>query len=257
MRVIPNIGELKKQHSHIDFYKFVSGLLVVVILIVTSYFFVITNFEKQAAASNFTADTILELINGERNKAKLEPLKLDPKLMLAANKKAEDMSVKIYFDHYSPAGKRGLSFITDTGIAPKIAAENLAVLFSDSQELVDSWMGSPTHKSNILKPEFKFTGIGIYPGTFEGYKTNFVVQFFADEYTSPKTQVINKVQKAEVKAVPEIKEIKPEIAKEPTAEEKEAILKLEQQRLFEENFEITKRESTNDIQNALKGLNSN
>lgn len=257
MQAIPNIDDLKRHHNYLDLYRFVSSLLIIVILSISTYFFVITNFEKQAAASSFNTDTILELINGERKKAKLEPLKLDPKLITAANKKAEDMSVKIYFDHYSPAGKRGLSFITDTGFSSKIAAENLAVLFSDSQELVDSWMNSPTHKKNILNPDFEFTGIGIYPGTFEGYKTNFVVQFFADGYTPPKTQVVNKVQKAEVKVVPEIKEIKPEIVKEPTAEEKEAILKLEQKRLFEENFEITKRESTNDIQNALKGLNSN
>lgn len=250
-----HVSHVRKSIKFAVATKFLSVVLIIGILLSFSYVLITANFEKQAQASNLTSDNILGLINSERKKANLKALSLDPKLMLAAENKAEDMGVKLYFDHYSPTGKRGISFITDTGLKYQIAAENLAVLFSDSQELVASWMDSPTHKKNILKPEFELTGIGLFAGTFEGYKTTFVVQFFADNVqpAAAITEIgtLKSTPPVALKQEPvEIQAAPPEL----TQEQKDAIKKEQEQKQFQDNFEKTKQDNISDIKSVLDGL---
>lgn len=254
MIVAPHIADFKRHVEKLIVLKTLTLILICVILLSFSYLLVTTDFEKEAQASNLSTDNILGLINVERSKAKLTVLKFDPKLVLAADNKARDMGIKSYFDHYSPTGKRGLSFIADTGLKYQTAGENLAVLFSDSQDLVTSWMNSATHKKNILNPNFQLTGIGLYTGTFEGYQTTFIVQFFADSYL-PVKPVAKKAQpQSKPVSIPVKEEPKPVVVKEPTEEEKQAILKQEQDKQFNDNFEKTKQQNTLDIQSAVRNL---
>jgi|GEM_PF-2213873 len=246
-------SQVKKSIQQAMVTKFLAIVLVIGLLLSFSYVFITTGFDREALASNLTTDSILSKINSERKKANLRALKVDPKLTMAAENKAEDMGSKLYFDHYSPVGKRGISFISDTGLKYKMAAENLAVLFSDSQELVESWMASFTHKKNILKPEFELTGIGLYAGTFEGYKTTYVVQFFAD---NPQPASIKPATNLKGTAPNELKVAAPvqETPKELSEEEKQAIIKEENKKQFQNNFENTKQENITDIQTILGEL---
>ena len=56
---------------------------------------------------------ISELINAERVKAKLKPLKIDPKLSEIARRHSDDMARRAFFDHVNPDGQgpteRGLT----------------------------------------------------------------------------------------------------------------------------------------------------
>src|SRR6185436_20656588 len=55
------------------------------------------------------------------------------------------------------------------------AGENLAEGFDDNTTVMDAWMNSPTHKENILKPEFREIGIGGARGTYQGEQNNTIV----------------------------------------------------------------------------------
>lgn len=59
------------------------------------------------------------------------------------------------------------------------AGENLAINFYDTNDLIQAWLKSPSHKENLLNPNFEQTGIGITQGRYLGKETTFVVQFFA------------------------------------------------------------------------------
>ena len=58
------------------------------------------------------------------------------------------------------------------------AGENLAVNFTDSQDVVRAWMNSEGHRKNILNQKFTEVGIGMATGEYQGRATTFIVQLF-------------------------------------------------------------------------------
>lgn len=56
--------------------------------------------------------------------------------------------------------------------------ENLAVDFSDSEDIQRAWMNSEKHRENVLNKDFIEVGIGIAQGLLNGRNTIFVVQEF-------------------------------------------------------------------------------
>lgn len=112
---------------------------------------------------------IVKYSNEYRQNNKLEPLLENSKLILSAEKKAEDILNNQYFEHVSPkgigVGDLGLEFKYDY----ILIGENLAMgNFRDSQELIDAWMESPGHRANILNSKYTETGVAIKRGMFDG-----------------------------------------------------------------------------------------
>ena len=58
------------------------------------------------------------------------------------------------------------------------AGENLAVFFGDSEDVVDAWLNSPSHRANLLNQQFTEIGIAVAEGTYQGQETTFIVQLF-------------------------------------------------------------------------------
>jgi hypothetical protein len=58
------------------------------------------------------------------------------------------------------------------------AGENLAIHFTDSGDVVQAWMDSPTHRANIMNGNYTEIGVGTAEGTYEGFDTVYVVQLF-------------------------------------------------------------------------------
>lgn len=121
---------------------------------------------------------VVTLTNEERNDEALEPLVRNPILDEAATLKAEDMAKNAYFAHYSPAGVSPWYWFNQVGYGFVHAGENLAVHFTDSGEVVEAWMESPTHRANIVNGNYREIGVGVARGHYEGYDTVFVVQLF-------------------------------------------------------------------------------
>jgi uncharacterized protein YkwD len=103
---------------------------------------------------------MLELVNQERAREGLAPLRADPELTEVARAHSRDMLARGYFSHGSPEGKDAFGRMRDAGVAYLAAGENLAhapTLAQAHQGL----MKSPGHRANILRPAFGRVGIGI------------------------------------------------------------------------------------------------
>ena len=140
--------------------------------------------------TNITVERILFLVNEKRLEANLNPLVLSEKLSEAATEKAADMFRNNYWAHVSPTGVTPWKFITSSGYDYLLAGENLAKNFNTSDEVVEAWMNSPTHKANIMKPEYSEIGISVMNGKLLGEETTLVVQEFGTRSKQVQSQKI-------------------------------------------------------------------
>lgn len=124
------------------------------------------------------SSVLVDLTNDDRADASLPTLTVNPKLVAAAQAKANDMAAKGYFAHTSPDGTTSWQWFRDAGYAYASAGENLAVDFSDSEDVEEAWMDSPTHRANIMSGKFTEIGIATAVGELDGERTIFVVQMF-------------------------------------------------------------------------------
>ncbi len=142
---------------------------------------------------------VVDLTNVERQAESLPSLTRSPILDAAAQLKAEDMAKNSYFSHYSPSGVSPWYWFGEANYHFVHAGENLAVHFSDSGEVVEAWMNSPTHKANIVNGNFREIGVGTAKGVYEGFDTVFVVQLFGTPAKPAPTDVV-----AQTEELPEI-----------------------------------------------------
>ncbi len=119
----------------------------------------------------------------------------------AAKLKAQDMARLGYFAHTSPEGLTPWYWFKESGYAFVYAGENLAINFSESVDVQNAWMNSPTHKANLLNDKFTEIGIATVDGVYQGRPTTYVVQMFGSPILSAG---LNKKEKV-VKKVPNTK----------------------------------------------------
>jgi uncharacterized YkwD family protein len=122
--------------------------------------------EKQVeqSAPSEQAQEVLNLVNAEREKAGLKPLKMSEQLRSIANLKSKDMGEKGYFSHNSPTYGTPFQMLQDFGVHYRAAGENIAAGQKTPQEVMNSWMNSSGHRANILNANFDTLGVGIYNG---------------------------------------------------------------------------------------------
>jgi uncharacterized protein YkwD len=106
---------------------------------------------------------MLELVNQERTKRGLQPLKWDPELVPVARAHSQDMFARGYFSHYTLEGKDPFDRMKAAGIKYYSAGENLA-LGPTLSICHEGLMNSPGHRANILNPTYGRMGIGILDG---------------------------------------------------------------------------------------------
>ncbi len=138
-------------------------------------------------ATNISVSDLLSSTNQKRAEAGLTPLTLNDQLSQAASNKAFDMFKDNYWAHFGPNGSSPWDFINKSGYHYTFAGENLAKDFNDSSSVVSAWMASSSHRSNLLKPEYKDIGFAVINGTLNGQETTLVVQMFG---SSPSSGVV-------------------------------------------------------------------
>jgi len=121
---------------------------------------------------------VFNLANESRTNANVPELRVSPILNEAAQLKAQHMLDTGYFAHNSPDGITPWYWFNQVGYGYSHAGENLAIDFSDSQNVHQAWMNSPTHAKNILANKYSEIGIGKASGMYQGRYTTFVVQMF-------------------------------------------------------------------------------
>lgn len=121
---------------------------------------------------------LLNLVNYERAQEGLPPLSLSRQLSSAAKKKSDHMFLNNYWAHFGPDGTSPWDIIRGEGYNYSYAGENLAKGFTTSYDTVKAWMNSPTHRDNILSPNYSEVGFSISEGELQGEKTVLIVQEF-------------------------------------------------------------------------------
>jgi len=129
-------------------------------------------------AANIAPSEVIRLTNEKRAQSGLAPVTENSSLDAAALAKGQDMLAKGYWAHFAPDGTSPWSFFVKFGYKYKYAGENLARDFSSASSAFDAWMNSPTHKENILNPNYREIGIGVVEGSLAGADTTIIVQFF-------------------------------------------------------------------------------
>lgn len=106
---------------------------------------------------------MLNLVNQERTKRGLAPLKVDMELVKLARMKSKDMIDNNYFSHSSPTYGSPFTMMKNAGIAYRTAGENLAGARTATGAHTNL-MNSSGHRANILHGKYTHIGIGIVDG---------------------------------------------------------------------------------------------
>lgn len=104
---------------------------------------------------------VIRLVNVERTKRGLQPLKANWELSRVARLKSQDMANKGYFSHQSPTYGSPFNMMENFGIRFSSAGENIAYGQKTPAQVMTAWMNSPGHRANILSPSYTEIGVGL------------------------------------------------------------------------------------------------
>lgn len=142
------------------------------------------------STANSLERQMLELINNERTKRGLDPVKLELRLNDAAEDHSEWMLKADKFSHTGVGGSNPGDRMKDANFdfsGKWTWGENVAWqsergssgLSDDVVNLHNALMNSSGHRANILNPKFEYVGIGIERGDYKGWDAVMVTQNFA------------------------------------------------------------------------------
>ncbi len=102
------------------------------------------------------------------------PLTMDAALRCAARVHSQDMGDRSFFDHDTPEGEDPFQRMERAGYQFSTAGENIAAGQTSPQMVMEGWLASPGHCSNIMNASFTEFGVGVYQplnGDFPYYWT--------------------------------------------------------------------------------------
>jgi uncharacterized protein YkwD len=143
------------------------------------------NASADQATKRALVRATLCVLNAERAKHRLAPLRLNHRLSRAARRHSRAMARRHFFSHDSLNGSSFVDRIRRTGYLSGAhtwyIGENIAYgsgQLSAPRSIGRAWMNSAGHRANILSRSFRSIGIGIASGTPYGrggatYTTDF------------------------------------------------------------------------------------
>ena len=117
--------------------------------------------------------SILAAVNGARKAHDLQPLLIDAKLMRVADGYSATLLRQDVLTHGNFAQR-----MRSSGARGPRFGENLAWgtgPYATARSIVTSWLRSPGHRANLLRPGFRRIGIGARVGSFAGHRGAVVV----------------------------------------------------------------------------------
>ena len=114
-----------------------------------------------APASADAVQSVLSGINTARAKAGCGPLKLNKKLMAAAEGHARNMAEQNFFGHKDKKGRGITGRVRSQGYRYGLVAENIAAGQETPNAAVQAWLDSKGHRRNIMNCKFRETGIAM------------------------------------------------------------------------------------------------
>ncbi|HVZ10969.1 MAG TPA: CAP domain-containing protein [Candidatus Paceibacterota bacterium] len=119
------------------------------------------------------------LTNQARAEQNIPALAISPVLEQVAEMKLQDMIAHDYFAHVSPDGITPWAWFDKARYRYAVAGENLAMDFASSNQVMQAWLNSETHRKNILMADFTEIGIATGAAVIQGQTRTVVVQEFA------------------------------------------------------------------------------
>ena len=114
---------------------------------------------------------VLSLVNAERQRAGLAPLKTREDLWeRAAMVRANE--VKSYHSHTRPDGSKWNTVYDDAGFEYYYGGENIAWGYRSEQAVMNAWMNSKGHRENILSPVYDYLATGLFKSAY--WSQNFI-----------------------------------------------------------------------------------
>ncbi|EWH03578.1 CAP domain-containing protein [Halomonas sp. BC04] len=113
---------------------------------------------------------MLERVNEVRSAARqcgddefeaAEPLAWSCRLAEAAANHSRDMAENAFFDHADPDGVGVNERVSETGYDWMAVGENIAAGQSDVATVLEGWLSSPGHCTNIMRDEFTEMGAAV------------------------------------------------------------------------------------------------
>lgn len=139
------------------------------------------------------ADEIIVLLNEERERLGVEPLRAVPVLNEVGMMRARE-TVEL-FDHYRPDGSLFNTALDEYGVSYGNAAENIAAGNSTPEATFGQWMNSSGHYGNMTSADYTHIGVGVCyaEGTKYGWYWEQIFissdEEFDDEYIPQKHEV--------------------------------------------------------------------
>lgn len=101
---------------------------------------------------------VIELVNKERMANGRRPVSFTDKMQQAVHIRKEE--VKSYYSHTRPDGTSCFTVFDEVGVNAYGAGENIAGGYSTPAAVMNGWMNSTGHRSNILDSSFSHMGAG-------------------------------------------------------------------------------------------------
>jgi hypothetical protein len=183
-KIIKTLKHVFIPHEHNDYKPHFFRELSVSIIIVSAIvlFCVSAGTKLYINKTDMTAAVLpavlVDLTNNARQTSGQLALARSTTLDKVAQLKAQDMATYGYFAHTSPQGITPWYWFSQAGYSFIYAGENLAIDFSESVDVENAWLNSPTHKANIMSGNFTEIGIATKEGYYNGHPTTYVVQMF-------------------------------------------------------------------------------
>lgn len=106
----------------------------------------------------------LDLVNAERARRGLAPMRFDSRLALVAQRHSEDQAARRQMSHRSGDGSDAGVRLRRAGYGWSSWAENVAYGQTSAASVMNAWMNSPPHRANILST-LTDTGVGVAVGS--------------------------------------------------------------------------------------------
>ena len=104
---------------------------------------------------------VIDLVNKQRANYGLPLLKGNWELCRVARYKSQDMINRGYFSHQSPTYGSPFTMMQNFGLRFSAAGENIAYGQRTPQDVMNAWMNSDGHRSNILSRVYNQIGVGV------------------------------------------------------------------------------------------------
>lgn len=134
---------------------------------------------------------MLRLLNKDRKRGGLPPVRMQEDLRMVARKHSADMAKKDYFDHVNLKAQSPSDRLKGARVSDVVSGENLAKVggYANPTQFAETGlMNSPGHRANILNSAYNAVGIGVVrnPRKVYFFTQNFAKRFLLFDKKIPK-----------------------------------------------------------------------